>query len=72
MRTIMVEIDKEIAFNVVTNNGPGAGIYFEFLPYTQETGGAEHLGLIVCQQNPKNAATRLRELLQEFTAQSKP
>lgn len=72
MRLIMLEIGKEIAFNVITNNGPGAGLYFEFLPYTQEIGGAEHLGLIVCQQNPKNAAARLRELLQGLTAESKP
>jgi galactose-1-phosphate uridylyltransferase len=63
MHSVMPEIGREIAYNVVTNNGPGAGLYFEFLPYTQETGGAEHLGLIVCQQNPQNAAIRIRELL---------
>jgi galactose-1-phosphate uridylyltransferase len=60
---IMPELGREIAFNVITNNGPGAGIYFEFLPYTQEMGGAEHLGLLVCQQNPKNVADRIRQVL---------
>ena len=61
----MPEIGRELAYNVITHNGPGAGIYFEFLPYTQETGGFEHLGLYVCQQNPKTAAARLRQLLRE-------
>jgi hypothetical protein len=26
-------------------------------------GGAEHLGLLVCQQNPKNVADHIREVL---------
>jgi galactose-1-phosphate uridylyltransferase len=63
IRLVMPEIGREIAYNVITNNGPGAGLYFEFLPYTQETGGAEHLGLIVCQQSPEISASRIRELL---------
>jgi galactose-1-phosphate uridylyltransferase len=63
MRLILTEIGRELAYNVITHNGPGAGIYFEFLPYTQETGGFEHLGLYVCQQNPPIAAMRIRKLL---------
>lgn len=65
MHLIMPEIGREIAYNVITNNGPGAGIYFEFLPYTQQTGGAEHLGFFVCQGSPKQAAVRIRELLRK-------
>jgi galactose-1-phosphate uridylyltransferase len=65
MRLVMPEVGREIAYNVITNNGPGAGIYFEFLPYTQEIGGVEHLGLFVCQENPERAAFRIRELLGE-------
>jgi galactose-1-phosphate uridylyltransferase len=65
IRLVMPEIGREIAYNVITNNGPGAGLYFEFLPYTQETGGAEHLGLIVCQQSPELSANRIRELLKK-------
>jgi hypothetical protein len=61
---IMPEIGREIAYNVTTNIGLGAGIYFEFLPYTQETGGFENLGLFVCQKNPKSAATHIRYLLE--------
>lgn len=65
IRLIMPEIGREIAFNVITNNGPGAGIYFEFLPYSQESGGFEHLGLLACQQNPKRAAVCIREILRK-------
>jgi galactose-1-phosphate uridylyltransferase len=65
MRQVLAEIGRELAYNVIAHNGPGAGIYFEFLPYTQETGGFEHLGLYVCQQSPKTAALRIRELLGE-------
>ncbi len=61
--TIMPRIGKVTAYNVTVNNGPGAGLYVEFLPYTQETGGFEHLGLWVCQDNPKNVASNLNEML---------
>ncbi len=60
---VMPEIGRETAYNVISNNGPGAGLYFEFLPYTQEIGGFEHLGLFLCQQNPQNTAARIRRLL---------
>jgi galactose-1-phosphate uridylyltransferase len=60
IRAVMPQIGRETAYNVVTSNGPGAGLYFEFLPYTQEIGGVEHLGLFVCQERPKRAAARLR------------
>jgi galactose-1-phosphate uridylyltransferase len=56
-------IGREIAYNVITHNGPGAGIYFEFLPYTQEIGGFEHLGLSVCQANTLDVATQIRQIL---------
>jgi galactose-1-phosphate uridylyltransferase len=67
IRTVMPRLGRAIAYNVVTHNGPGAGLYFEFLPYTQEFGGYEHLGLYVCQENPKNVARRLRQLLSNQT-----
>jgi galactose-1-phosphate uridylyltransferase len=63
MCIVMPEIGREIAYNVITSNGPGAGMYFEFLPYTQEIGGAEHLGLFVCQHSPKKAAAHIRQVL---------
>ena len=62
---LMPSIGRETAFNVITNNGPGAGLYFEFLPYTQEIGGFEQLGLFVCQSNPRNSAAEIREFLEQ-------
>jgi galactose-1-phosphate uridylyltransferase len=60
---IMPSIDKPTAYNITISNGPGAGLYCEFLPYTQETGGLEHLGFWVCQDNPAQAADRLRHFV---------
>ena len=65
IRAVMPSVGREIAYNVVTHNGPGAGLYFEFLPYTQETGGLEHLGLYICQGLPESVARHLRDLLGE-------
>lgn len=63
IRTVMPRVGREIAYNVVTSNGQGAGLYFDFLPYTQEIGGVEHLGLFVCQELPETAAEHLREIV---------
>jgi glycosyltransferase involved in cell wall biosynthesis len=60
---IMPAIGKTTAYNVTVSNGPGAGLYCEFLPYTQETGGLEHLGLWVCQDSPQRVAPHLRRFL---------
>jgi len=68
MLTIMPRIGKEVAYNVTTHNGPGGGLYFEFLPYTQEMGGFEHLGLYLCQGNPNESAQIGREILDGYTA----
>lgn len=64
MRWIMPKIGREIAYNVITNNGPGTGLYFEFLPYVQEIGGAEHLGLFISQGRPESAAAQIRRCLE--------
>ncbi len=63
MLALMPAIGRETAYNVLTNNGPGAGLYFEFQPYTQEFGGFEQLGLLICQANPPDVAEQLRQLL---------
>lgn len=63
MRTILLSLDREIAYNVLLHTGPGAGIYLEFLPWTQENGGYEQLGLSACQSLPTEAARILREAL---------
>lgn len=61
----MPSMGKPTAYNITLSNGPGAGLYCEFLPYTQETGGFEHLGLWVCQDDPQRVASHLREFLTE-------
>ena len=63
MLTVMPQLGREPAYNVTTINGPGAGLYFEFLPYTQETGGMEQLGLYLCQGNPHLGAEHIRNIL---------
>ncbi len=57
----MPELGREVAYNITVNSGPGAGLYFEFLPYTQEIGGTEHLGLYVCQALPGKVAEEIRK-----------
>ena len=66
MLAIMPKIGKETAYNVTTHNGDGSGLYFEFLPYTQEMGGFEHLGLYLCQGNPITSAQNAREILSSY------
>ena len=63
MLMVMLQLGREPAYNVTVVNGPGAGLYFEFLPYTQEIGGMEHLGLYLCQSNPYLAAENIRQIL---------
>jgi len=63
IRRVMPLIGREIAYNVVTHNDPSGGLYFEFLPYTQEMGGFEHLGLFLCQGNPFDSAEQTRQIL---------
>ena len=64
IRKLIPDYGKEIAYNIVAHNGPGAGLYFEFLPYTQEQGGFEQLGLAVCQAPPLRTAEQIRVVLE--------
>lgn len=63
--SILPRLGREVAYNVTLSNGPGAGLYLEFLPYSQTTGGFELLGLYVCQGSPASAAEDLRRSLAE-------
>jgi galactose-1-phosphate uridylyltransferase len=63
-KTILSLKGRPIAYNVLTHNGPGAGLYFEFLPFTQEDGGYEKLGLSVCQSNPFEASELLKQVIE--------
>lgn len=62
IRVAMPAIGREIAYNITCHNGPGAGLYFEFLPFTQEFGGLEHLGLFACQADPYVVADHIRTI----------
>jgi galactose-1-phosphate uridylyltransferase len=62
---IMARMGRGGVYNVIANNGPAQGVYFDILPYTQEMGGMEQLGLYVCEQDPIAAAALLREAVEE-------
>ena len=66
IRLILNKMKKEEAYNVAVNNGPGAGLYIEFLPFTQLIGGFEKIGLWVCQESPFKAAEILREFVKDL------
>jgi len=53
------------AYNMIVNNGPGCGLYLEFLPKTQMMGGYEQIGLFVCQANATDCAQLLRQEILE-------
>jgi len=59
---IMPRIGREPAYNLIFHSGPGSPFYIEILPYTQETGGYEQLGIWVCQGSPKST----HEIYKEF------
>ncbi|MBN1264639.1 MAG: hypothetical protein JXA25_04050 [Anaerolineales bacterium] len=61
----MPALNRPIAFNAITLNGPGAGLHFAFLPFTQETGGFEHMGLFVSQMDPYEVAGMIGDILNE-------
>jgi galactose-1-phosphate uridylyltransferase len=61
--TVLPGMGRAPAYNIAVHNGPGAGLYFEFLPYSQELGGFEQLGLYICQSHPREAAQAARTSL---------
>lgn len=69
MRAI-IELMKDMgispAFNMIINNGPGCGLYIEFIVQTQKMGGYEQIGLYVCQSSAAHSAEQLRERIALF------
>jgi hypothetical protein len=63
MRRGLESLGRHVAYNMVFHVGAGAGIYVEFLPYSQEVGGYEQSGYWSCQANPATTAGLLRSLL---------
>ncbi|GGB13742.1 hypothetical protein [Agarivorans gilvus] len=58
---LMEQMGLPPAYNMIVNNGPGCGLYLEFLPKTQMMGGYEQIGLFVCQANASDSAQLLRQ-----------
>jgi galactose-1-phosphate uridylyltransferase len=66
IRVIMPSIGRTTAYNITVSNGPGAGLYCDFLPYTQEMGGFEHIGFWVCQGDPEDCTADFRAVLKSM------
>ncbi|QSX35008.1 hypothetical protein JYB87_07260 [Shewanella avicenniae] len=58
---LMTQMGMTPAYNMIINNGPGCGLYVEFLTKTQMMGGYEQIGLYVCQANPYHNANSIRQ-----------
>lgn len=61
IKALMKKMDMPPAYNMIINNGPGCGLYIEFLSQTQKMGGYEQIGLYVCQASASNSAKQLRQ-----------
>src|SRR6056300_1926146 len=54
MLRIMPQYEKNIANKVVAHNGPVAGLYFEFLPYSQEMVVFELFFFLMIRRPPRS------------------
>lgn len=60
---LMPDLGREIAYNLVFHTGDVGGMYIEVLPYTQEIGGYEQLGIYLCQGTPESTVSYYKELI---------
>ncbi|MEK7369331.1 MAG: hypothetical protein AABZ62_06670, partial [Planctomycetota bacterium] len=60
---LMPRLDRELAYNWIIHEGDIGGMYVEVLPWTQEMGGYEQLGIFLCQNTPETSVKHYRELL---------
>ncbi|HHT9135243.1 MAG TPA: hypothetical protein ACFYD2_10100 [Candidatus Avalokitesvara rifleensis] len=60
---LMPKLDRELAYNWIIHEGDIGGMYVEILPWTQEMGGYEQLGIFLCQNTPETSVKHYRELL---------
>lgn len=63
---LMQDMHITPAFNMIINNGPGCGLYVEFIVQTQKMGGYEQIGLYVCQGSAEQSAKQLRDKIQSL------
>lgn len=50
---LMPTLGREVAYNLLVHNGPIGGVYVELLPWTQQYGGYEQLGVFLVQGTPE-------------------
>jgi galactose-1-phosphate uridylyltransferase len=63
LKILMPRMGRELAYNWVIHEGDVGGMYVEVLPWTQEMGGYEQLGMYLCQGHPQSTANYYRELI---------
>lgn len=63
LKILMPSTGRELAYNWVMHEGDIGGMYVEILPWTQEIGGYEQLGIYLCQGHPESTANYYRELI---------
>ncbi|MDI6760313.1 MAG: hypothetical protein QMD05_05765 [Candidatus Brocadiaceae bacterium] len=63
LKILMPRMGRELAYNWVIHEGDIGGMYVEILPWTQEMGGYEQLGMYLCQGRPESTVNYYRELI---------
>jgi galactose-1-phosphate uridylyltransferase len=69
---LMPKLGREVAYNLVFHTGPVGALYVEMLPYTQERGGYESAGIVICQGEPFGTAALIREALDASCPRGRP
>ena len=59
----MPRLGRELAYNWIMHEGDIGGMYIELLPWTQEMGGYEQLGIYLCQGRPVTTVECYKELI---------
>jgi galactose-1-phosphate uridylyltransferase len=59
----MPRLGREVSYNLVFHLHPAAGLHVEVLPFTQEVGGYERLGVYLSHATPATSAMLWRESL---------
>ncbi|MEE9200768.1 MAG: hypothetical protein V3V45_04915 [Candidatus Brocadiales bacterium] len=60
---LMPRLGRELAYNWIMHEGDTGGMYIEVLPWTQEMGGYEQLGIFLSQTTPATTVKYYRELI---------
>ncbi|MFQ5863000.1 MAG: hypothetical protein ACE5IC_07735 [Candidatus Brocadiales bacterium] len=60
---LMPRLGRELAYSWIVHEGGIGGMYIEVLPWTQEMGGYEQLGIYLCQNSPGTTVKHYRELI---------